>query len=163
MSYEASKKKTGNKQFFDLCFAVFLVLCELPQSGNKFGFSHELPDLAHLTFLDGSIGFSEIGQCSPITLAANDRHHSDQSMINGSPRQKKPDQISQRQKMSLEKCAAMYKKVPSPLDLVRIFNTPPAQPFLSPPHPATDGANKRKSSSLPTALLLSIDKWDSGT
>ena len=51
-----------------VCFTAFLVLCELPQSGRKFGFSHELPDLAHLTLLDGPIGFNEIGQLSPITL-----------------------------------------------------------------------------------------------
>ena len=59
-------KKGGdeNKKYqqFYVCFTAFLVLCELPQSGHKFGFSHELRDLAHLTLLDGPIGFNEIGR-----------------------------------------------------------------------------------------------------
>ena len=65
-----------NKNSFHVCFTAFLALCELPQSGRKFGFSHELPDLAHLTLLDGPIGFNEIGQRCPITLTGDRRHHS---------------------------------------------------------------------------------------
>ena len=51
-----------NRELFYVCFTAFLVLCELPPSGRKFGFSHELSDLAHLTLLAGPIGFNEIGQ-----------------------------------------------------------------------------------------------------
>ena len=56
------KRKNKKYQQFYVCFTAFLVLCELPQSGHKFGFSHELRDLAHLTLLDGPIGFNEIGR-----------------------------------------------------------------------------------------------------
>ena len=64
-------KKVKNTNSFYVCFTAFLVLCELPPSGRKFGFSHELSDLAHLTLLAGPIGFNEIGQLSQITLASS--------------------------------------------------------------------------------------------
>ena len=71
------RKREKNCELFYVCFTAFLVLCELPQSGRKFGFSHELPDLAHLTLLDGPIGFNEIGQPTRPNHFTNDHpHHS---------------------------------------------------------------------------------------
>ena len=62
------RRREKNCELFYVCFTAFLVLCELPPSGRKFGFSHELSDLAHLTLLAGPIGFNEIGQSLYQTL-----------------------------------------------------------------------------------------------
>ena len=62
------RRREKNCELFYVCFTAFLVLCELPPSGRKFGFSHELSDLAHLTLLAGPIGFNEIGQSLQQTL-----------------------------------------------------------------------------------------------